>query len=175
KIQFATLDRTAEGDTDAHQFIGSLKTGYDFVFGKWSLTPMTEIDYSKAWIQSYAETGAQSLNLVYSPQEVESITSKTGMTINHEFTWGTTQLQPFLQTSYVHEFSGHPSSVQTRFVSGSSFETSIPEADPDYVEMGGGIAIQWDSRWRLKLSYQTDLARSSYESHRLDANLSFSF
>jgi outer membrane autotransporter protein len=172
------VDRIALGSTKGRNLSGSLSAGYDFTIGALSLTPSIGYVYVGSTVNSFAEHGAQGLDLAYDRQGYRSGTGKAGLNLSYAWKLSSAVLVPYLRSEYVREFEKDVSLFTVHFVndpfthSGNPTPLVIVAADnPDtsYLRFAAGISAQFKHGISGYVDYQRfqGLQYFSYQSFSL--------
>ena len=159
---------STHGDTNGNEWRIGLNSGYDFVFGAFTVGPRLGVLYRENTMDDFKESGHTGLELAYGNQNFRSLTLRPGVYGSYAFStsWGV--VIPTMTLEYVHEFLDDQRSVQFSFVQDPQnrrflFETTPP--DRDYMNLGLGVSmvlpqgIQPFLNFRDMLAYQD---RSTY-------------
>ena len=157
KIQFGTIDRTAQGNPGAWEFDAAISTGYNFEAGGFVFGPMTSLQYTYFGVGGFAETGAGSLNLDVDPYNSSSLLYTLGFQIAYPIEVTSAWLvTPMLFASWQHEFLQNAYNINAAFLGGGpaapfSYETEDPLRD--FLYGGVGLNIEFLDRWNFFFSY----------------------
>src|SRR5690606_30822268 len=101
---FGLVTVDAFGSTGGLTVSGGVSGGYDFLVGRLTISPAVGVFYIDAKIDSFTESGAGGLNLMYDDQRFKSLTANAGlrMTLAWNQSWGV--LLPHLRADFVREF-----------------------------------------------------------------------
>jgi outer membrane autotransporter protein len=159
---------TTHGDTNGNEWKIGLNSGYDFVFGAFTVGPRLGVLYREITMDDFTESGHTGLELAYSNQNIQSLTLRPGVYGSYAFStsWGV--VIPQMTLEYVHEFLDDQRSVQFSFAQDPQnrrflFRTTPP--DRDYLNLGLGVSmvlpqgVQPFLNFRDMLAYQD---RSTY-------------
>ena len=179
RIQFGTIDRTAQGNTGAWEFDAAVATGYDFEAGGFVFGPMTSLQYTYLGVQGFTETGAGSLNLEVDPYNSSSLLYSLGGQVAYpiEATKDLT-LTPMIFASWQHEFLQNAYNINSAFVGGGpaapfSYETEEPLRD--FLYAGAGIGWSWGDRWEGYVSYSASAGNPQVISHNIYVGVGVKF
>lgn len=161
RINWATLDRTADGEPDGMEYFALFGTGYDFLIGNWTLGPQISAQYTKVELDGFTERGAGSLSLRLDDIEAESLRSYVGGRI--AYTWKVREnvaVIPELRVFWKHEFLEGSENLRANLDLGRGpgfdFETSSPERDAVYA--GAGVGFQIGPRFYGNVYYNADFS-----------------
>ena len=159
---------TTHGDTNGNEWRIGLNSGYDFVFGAFTVGPRLGVLYREFTMNDFKESGHTGLELSYDDQFIRSLTLRPGIYGSYAFStsWGV--VIPQMTLEYVHEFLDDQRNVQFSFVQDPQnrlflFQTTPP--DRDYLNLGLGVSMVLPSGWQPFLNFRDMLAyndRSTY-------------
>jgi outer membrane autotransporter protein len=159
---------STHGDTNGNEWRIGLNSGYDFVFGAFTVGPRLGVLYREITMNDFKESGHTGLELSYSNQNIQSLTLRPGVYGSYAFStsWGV--VIPQMTLEYVHEFLDDQRSVQFSFVQDPQnrrflFETTPP--DRDYMNLGLGVSMVLPQGLQPFLNFRDMLAyqdRSTY-------------
>ncbi len=147
-----SISRTADADYDGQQYSVYLGGGYDVpVSGivNFTFTPLLSLQWSRLHLDSYTETGADSLNLSVESQDYDVLQSGVGGRIAHPIKLKTCTLTPEIYGKWLYDFLGEEVAMTSTFTGGGgSFETK--GFKPARSSFNGGT--------KLALEFSRDLA-----------------
>lgn len=157
KIQFGTIDRTAQGKPGAWEFDSALASGYNFEAAGFVFGPVTSLQYTYLGVQGFTETGAGSLDLDVDPYNSSSLLYSLGGQVAYPIqATRKLQLTPMVFASWQHEFLQNPYNINSAFVGGGNAAPFVYETeDPlrDFLYAGVGLAWALGERWEGYVSY----------------------
>jgi outer membrane autotransporter protein len=171
KIQFGTIDRTAQGNPGAWEFDAALATGYNFEAGGFVFGPVTSLQYTYLGVQGFTETGAGSLNLDVDPYNSSSLLYSLGAQVAYPIEVSKDfSVTPMIFASWQHEFLQNSYNINSAFVGGGpaapfSYETEEPLRD--FLYAGAGIGWEWGDRWEGYVSYSASAGNPQVISHNI--------
>ncbi len=175
-VIFAGLGRTANRSVNGGAFNGALETGYDFRFTKAILTPAATLFYSRARVDGFTETGADSLNLSVDSQTAESLQGGIGFRAARPFKYCGTDAMVQVSAFYQHEFSNDSRGVNARLAqTGSGFTIQTDRPHRDFVVLGGGLSFNIRRHLSLHANYNAELGGSEYTAHLVSAGIKWEF
>ncbi len=112
-------------------YSAGLSGGYDFLVGGLTLSPTIGFFYIDATIDSFTESGAAGLNLIYDEQTFQSFTGNLGFRVTYAWnlSWGV--LLPHLRVDYVREFKDRRRCVRRTLRGGSECEEHAADSGGD--------------------------------------------
>ena len=175
-LQFGTINRVTHGDTLGHQGNVFFEGGYEYTRGRWSLVPTASIQYTKLWIQRFAETGAESLNLQISDQKADSLQSGLGGRLIYTYKTRGIRIQPQIQITYQHEFAQDSRIIDARLTQGSEpFQVQTESANRNFGLIMGGVNLELSDALNLNLNYQTNVGQNNFSAHAISAGVNIVF
>jgi len=168
---------TAKGNTGAMQYMTSINAGYQYHYKGLSITPSIGLNYANTQVDNFQETGANTWNVAYQSQEIESLTTTIGTQIAYAIQTDWAILTPQLQGEWVHEFSYDAQQQQVTFVNdpNSAFTIWSDNPDRDYFKLGVNMAAQFTHSWSGFFAYNTLLGRNYVSNHSISAGIRLAF
>jgi outer membrane autotransporter protein len=174
---FAVAGST-RGNTDGDEFRVGVNTGYDFLFGRFTVGPRVGVLYRETTIDDYRESGRTGLELAYDNQNVQSLTTTAGVFGSVAISTGIGVIVPQVTAEYVHEFLDDQRSVGFRLVQDLGrtrflYQTEAP--DRDYFNVGAGVAMVLPNGFQPFLNYRELLGYRDRSSHTVTVGLRVPF
>ena len=174
---------TASASPDAQQWGASIGGGYDFKLNDQGTqaTLSGHLNYLKATLDSYDETGAETFNLHLEQNTLKSLTFNFGGEISHTFSMSWGVLVPRLRADWVHEFEGNSVPINGWLLAdpiggtSNSFTYQSDQQDPDYFLLGAGASAVFSHGVQAFLLYQTTLGKENYTDNQIAAGIRFEF
>lgn len=143
------INTDATGDTDGMTLSGGLSAGYDFLLGGLTISPNVGFFYIDTTIDSFTESGAGGLNLIYDEQKFKSLTGNAGVRLTYAWNvaWGV--LLPHLRADYVREFEDDVDVFGVRFAADPNAASAPPvlvatdNPDTSYWRLAAGFSAQF--------------------------------
>jgi outer membrane autotransporter protein len=150
----------AKGDTDGMTLSGGLSMGYDFLLGGLTISPNVGVFYIDTTIDSFTETGAGGLNLLYDEQKFKSMTGNLGLRLTYAWnvSWGV--MLPHLRADYVREFEDDVDVFGVRFAADPNAASTPPvlvatdNPDTSYWRLAAGFSAQFKHGVSGYIEYQ---------------------
>ncbi len=101
-----------EADPDGDHFIAGAKGGYLMPLGSVRVGPVIALDYAKAKVDGYTETGDPVLNLNVDSLSYKSLRGSVGVEVRGDFAGGGAQLRPFASAMIEKDFTGDERTVR---------------------------------------------------------------
>jgi outer membrane lipase/esterase len=175
-IAFSGVSRVATSSVDGNQLNVALETGYDARVAQFIVTPAVTLNYSQAWVGSFTESGAGSLNLRVSSQSADSVQTGVGLRLSRPFQSGQTLILPQLYAFYQHEFAGDSRGLDARLAqTGSTFLFQTDSPSRDFALLGAGLALGLRKNLTFQATYNAEVGRSGYTPHVVSAGLRYEF
>ncbi len=178
RIEFGTIDRTANSNFDAWTGTALLETGYAFQLGAFRIGPVVSAQYTKLDADDFTEKNAKSLNLKVSDFDNESFQTNVGariaapVVVSPEVT-----LVPELRVLWNHEFMQDNASYLARLDGGKGRSFRYDQTSPsrDSVTVGTGFAAHLGANWNATAFYNVNCGSSQSVTHSVSASVGFSF
>lgn len=119
-IERAGVVEEMEADPDGNHFIAGAKGGYLMPLGSVRVGPVVALDYAKAKVDSYTETGDPVLTLNVDSLTYRSLRGSIGVELRGDFAGGGVQIRPFASAVVEKDFTGDERTVHFS-------QTSAPE------------------------------------------------
>ncbi len=169
----------AAGAPDGDELSLHLGFGYDFRVGEaLNLSGFVNGNYVRATVDSYTETGADLLNLIYDEQELESLLAEIGVELTYPYSlsWGV--VQPLVRVAFLRELEDDPQIVRARFAedsTGRRFRLASERPDRSYLNVALGLTATLQRGWATYFQYDTDLERDDLDIYTLSGGFRFQF
>jgi len=177
-IDFSTVDRTARSNPNGGSFSTYLDAGYDWKVGGFTFGPLLSAQYTYAGTTSFAETGADSLDLRVGQQNANSIRTNVGGRV--AFYWQVTDsisIVPEGRMFWQHEYLNGPRGISASLDGGNGpgfgYTTTAPGRDSVFA--GAGVSANFGDRWSTAFYYNADFGRQDFVSHMISASLGWKF
>jgi len=173
-----TLGPTS-GDTDGNEFRIGVNTGYDFLFGRFTVGPRVGVLYRETTIAGFRESGSTGLELAYDNQNVQSLTTTVGVFGSVAISTGFGVIVPQASAEYVHEFLDDQRSVGFRLLQDPTpgrrylFQTDPP--DRDYFNLGVGVSMVLANGVQPFLNFRELVGYKDRSSHTVTLGLRVPF
>lgn len=177
RIQFASINRTADQDYDGQQYSTKFTFGYPLAIAdNWSLVPIVSLMYSHLNIDGFTETGAGALNLIVEDQSYDFLQQGLGAKIVHEFVDGNKQKWvPSLHAMWLYDYIGDPAAATSTFTAGgASFQTEGLEPEQSSLNAGAGLTVYATEVLSLSFGYDFEY-REDYTGHSGTGTLRYEF
>lgn len=168
---------SARSEPHGHQFAGSVRVGFDAQAGACWLGPFARVDYIHTAIDGYTERGAGPFDLSVERQRVDSLRTRIGGQASHRIGVDGAAVVPQVRAAWVHEHLDDARTINTQFVSipGVNFGVPTDNGDRDYVELGAGVAVEFDDGAMLYAEYEIELGNQDRDSHLVSVGVRFTF
>jgi outer membrane autotransporter protein len=169
---------STSGDTNGNEFKLGVNTGYDFIFGRFTVGPRVGVLYRETTIEGYRESGHTGVELSYDNQNIQSLTTTAGVFGSVALSTGFGVIVPQATAEYVHEFLDDQRSVGFRLVQDLGqrrllYQTDLP--DRDYVNLGVGVSMVLPNGMQPFLNFREMLAYRDRSSHTVTLGLRVPF
>lgn len=177
-IEFTGLDRRAHAKYNGTEYTGFLTTGYDYYCNDIEITPFATLLYSHLHIDSYTETGADSLNLHIDKQNYDFVESGLGLKLAYLYQTDCGTFIPELHTIWLHDFEGNGLDVTAAFTglgaAGGTFKNKGPGFDRNTWNIGASVTCLNSGNFSVVAGYDYERSRSYYN-HQGLLELSYDF
>ncbi|MBN2190413.1 MAG: autotransporter outer membrane beta-barrel domain-containing protein, partial [Candidatus Aureabacteria bacterium] len=163
-IDFGSVSRHAESDYDGQQYSTYIAGGYQFDLKGIKVSPLASLTWSHLRLESYSETGADSLNLKVKSHDYDLLQSGLGAKIEYNYNMhnGFTFI-PEIHAMWLYDFIGDECEVTSRFSGGGgSFETTGIKPARHSLDIGTSLKLDTGSDISLILSYDFELKEDYY-------------
>jgi uncharacterized protein YhjY with autotransporter beta-barrel domain/phospholipase/lecithinase/hemolysin len=111
-IERAGVVSELEADPDGDHFVAGAKGGYLFPMGAVRVGPVVGLDYAKAKVDGYTESGDPVLSLNVDDLSYKSLRGSLGVELRGDFAGGGVQLRPFASAVVEKDFTGDERTVR---------------------------------------------------------------
>ena len=101
-----------DADPKGHHFLIGAKGGYLMPMGAVRVGPVVALDYAKAKVDGYTESGDPALTLNVDSLSYKSLRGSAGVEVRGDFAGGGVQLRPFASAMVEKDFSGDERTVR---------------------------------------------------------------
>lgn len=142
RINFGTLDRTADADANGDQFSMYVETGRNRQIGYVLVQPLFGLQFIHLNQEAFRETGANAANLAFPTNTVDSFRSALGARIARSYGAGGGVVIPEVRLRWIHEFLDEAEFITPRIADGAaSFAVQGVELGRDFFVLGAGINV----------------------------------
>jgi uncharacterized protein YhjY with autotransporter beta-barrel domain/phospholipase/lecithinase/hemolysin len=154
------------------------RAGYLFGFGRLRVGPFVGLDYARAEIEAYTETGDQVLTLNVEDQEADRLLGSVGVELRADLDMGGNSIRPYLMVAAEQELE-----EEARFVRYAG--TAAPEivnrwtidpgsSDP-HAKIAGGVDLGLTNRFTLQITGATTVGQDGGDESSASVALRFGF
>jgi outer membrane lipase/esterase len=118
-----------EADPKGHHFLVGAKGGYLMPMGIFRVGPVIALDYAKAKVDGYTETGDPVLTLNVDSLSYKSLRGSAGIEVRSDFEGGGVQLRPFVAAVVEKDFSGDERTIRFAQTSAPTIVNSFQLSD----------------------------------------------
>jgi len=165
-ISFSGLNRTANSAPGAGELDSMLAAGYNWKKGNWSFGPVSSLQYTYFGMNSFNETGAQSLD--YQGLNWNSSSMIYNLGANCAYAWQANRdlmVVPQINLAWQHEFLQNSYAI-TGNLAGSGVPVSNSSSAPlrDSLYTGIGVTLEYRKKWHTGLFYNAAAGNNNLES-----------
>jgi phospholipase/lecithinase/hemolysin/uncharacterized protein YhjY with autotransporter beta-barrel domain len=177
-IERAGVVQEMEADPKGNHFIAGAKGGYLMPVGSVRVGPVVGLDYAKAKVDGYTETGDPVLTLNVDSLTYRSLRGSAGVELRGDFEGGGVQLRPFASAVVEMDFTGDGRTVSFSQTSAPIIVNSFAFADASkkaYGRMSGGFSAAILSSVSLDVAGSATIGKDQGEETSAQLGLRFSF
>jgi outer membrane autotransporter protein len=144
-----------------------LAAGYNFRPGNWTFGPITSLQYTYLGVNSFNESGAQSLDLAAQGWNTSSLLYSLGA--QAAYTWKATRnltIVPQINLSWQHEFLQNPYTINST-MGGAYFANLSATPIRDFLYGGVGMTLEFKERWFTSIFYNAAAGNSDLSSQNI--------
>ena len=144
-----------EADTDGNHVIAGAKAGYLMPLGSVRVGPVAGLDYAKAKVDGYTESGDPALTLNVDSLNYSSLRGSLGVELRGDFAGGGVQLRPYAAAMVEKDFTGDGRTVRFAQTSAPTIVNSFELEDASkkaYGRFTGGFSAAIFSTVSLEVS-----------------------
>jgi uncharacterized protein YhjY with autotransporter beta-barrel domain/phospholipase/lecithinase/hemolysin len=142
-IERAGVVQEMEADPKGNHFIAGAKGGYLMPLGAVRVGPVIGLDYAKAKVDSYTETGDPALTLDVDSLTYKSLRGSLGLEVRGDFAGGGVQLRPYAAAVVEKDFTGDERTIRFAQTSAPTIVNSFVLEDASkkaYGRFSGGFS-----------------------------------
>jgi uncharacterized protein with beta-barrel porin domain len=169
----------ANSDTTAFQYGFASDLGYEFNIGAFTITPVSRVQYVKADVSSYEESGASPLNLKVGSQDATSLTTNAGLSLGYTVSTQYGVLEPTIRAEYVHEFENDDNGAKIRYIADptatSAFNIITENPNRNYGIVGAALTGTLAGGWSAFTDFETVVGMGNFDIYTLRAGFRKTF
>lgn len=174
-VQFGSIDRIAESDYDSTVSSAYVETGINIKAGETTVTPAISLQVASVDTEQYDETGADSLNLSYDSNKVDSYKMALALELSREIIAKRNKsLSASIKLKVDHEF-GDKRQIQVAHLGGSQgqdIELNGRDISRDTITVGTSLKAKTNENTQVSLDYSYSL-NEDLDSHYLGLLLKY--
>lgn len=149
---------STRGQRDGDQWFGSATAGYEHRSGGWLWSPYLSLDWARADLDAFTESGGASEQLLaIGDQSVDLLTSGLGLRMEYamERAWGS--FVPYARAEWRHDFHDASSATLSYadWAASPIYRASSDSGDRDYYRLGIGFDLRTRHGFRVGFGYET--------------------
>ena len=175
-IAFASIARAASAKPRASEVNCYAATRYDFKKGDSdTISPLAELNYDRMRIDSFAESGADALDLAVNSQTAQSLRSNIGLRYDDKSIVDGYKMASYISAGWRHEFKD-TNTMEASFASAGSAPFVITAGDlgNNGLLAGVGTAFNWGTDVTVNVDYSGDF-RARLTQHALNVGTHIKF
>jgi uncharacterized protein YhjY with autotransporter beta-barrel domain len=182
------LGTTARAEPTSENHSVEFNTGYNFHVGALTTGPILGLDYRNGSLDGYDEHGDSRASLRYEQQNYDSLISRAGWQASYRIETGFGAITPQVRAAWEHEFLNENEFIKVslvnspyRWLAGGSSRPNYSVSarttspDEDYLNVGGGVLIEFGPEFSIILNYEGHVFRSDSVEHFASIVMSLEF
>ena len=152
-ITFPGMNRTANSSPGAGELDSLIAAGYNWRKGNWAFGPVSSLQYTYFGMNSFNETGAQSLDYQGLNWNTASMIYNLGG--NCAYSWQATRnlmVVPQINLAWQHEFLQNPYAINGN-LSGAPVSNTSSAPLRDTLYTGVGVTLEFKKNWNTAFFY----------------------
>ncbi|MDI6451289.1 autotransporter outer membrane beta-barrel domain-containing protein [Anaerobaca lacustris] len=176
RIEVGALNGAAHSSHDGDVYSAHGETGWNLHLHRWTLQPFAALRYTFLDEQSYAESGAEGVNLRVNDRKTDALTSNLGLRFACHFEKDDWLCIPEATIAWDHDFDLDDRRITAAFegAPATTFVTDGRPIDRDGVVLGGALTVIRKNNLSLSLRYTGEL-RSHSRAHALTGGIRYEF
>jgi uncharacterized protein YhjY with autotransporter beta-barrel domain/phospholipase/lecithinase/hemolysin len=177
-IERAGVVSELEAEPDGNHFIAGARGGYLMPVGSVRVGPVVGLDYAKAKVDGYTETGDPVLTLNVDSLTYRSLRGSLGVELRGDFAGGGVQLRPFASAVVEKDFTGDARTVRFSQTSAPTIVNSYAFDDASkkaYGRLSGGFSAAILKSVTLDVAGSVTAGKDQGEETSAQLGLRFSF
>lgn len=177
RIRFSGIDRTASSNPNGNLLSLYGGIGRNYNLGGWDIAPHLSVQYLNSKIDSYTESGADSLNLAVASQRSEVWQPGIGAKISNTYTTSYGAWSPSFSASYQHRYGDNSSHVSTQLNEAQTpvFHTETAGVSDNFGAAAIGITALFNNNTTLNLEYSAMLGDGNYREQSVQLGMRCEF
>jgi autotransporter-associated beta strand protein len=174
-ITFPGMNRTANSTPGAGELDSMIAAGYNFRKGNWAFGPVSSLQYTYFGMNSFNETGAQSLDYQGLNWNTASMIYNLGA--NCAYNWKASRnltVVPQVNLAWQHEFMQNPYNINGN-LSGTPVVNTSSAPLRDTLYTGVGVTLEYKKRWNTAFFYNAAAGNSDLVSQNIFWSLGCKF
>ncbi len=175
-LEIGSITRRATSSHDGQAFGGLVSGGYIWQLKSWALEPFASLQYTYLDEDSFAESGAGSVDLSVADRQTQALVSELGLRLAHVWKQANFTLIPELSAAWSHDFDIDDRDIVSSFAGSPGVTFTLPGQDiaPDGLVTGAGVTLILTHGISTSVIYNGEL-RDNYTAHAIQGELRFSF
>lgn len=176
-IRYSGFAGTASGEADGSMLGLAVSAGADVSRGEWLFSPYARVEYMRAEIDPYRESGGAGLALRFDDQTVTSLTTALGARVSRTIgmSWGV--LVPGAHLEWEHEFRDDRRTIDAAFAAAPEARLALPtdEPDRDHFNVGVGVSAVFARGRSAFITVESVLGQDDVTDHTIEAGVRLEF
>jgi outer membrane autotransporter protein len=176
RVVIGPIEREARSDHDGDMFSAFAEGGYTIDVNAWALQPFASLHYLNLDEEGFAEKGADSVNLIISARETESLVSELGLRFTRLYEVEKGTLIPEVSLAWSYDFDIDDRMITTALAGApdSAFSIKGQHVEKQGLTIGAGITFLNKGGFTTSVKYNGEF-RDSYGAHGIIGELRYEF
>ena len=181
QIQFPGIDRTAQSKYGGHEATAYVTTGYHLFAGRFVITPLASLQYTRLDLNGYVETGAGDIDLRVKSQRYDFLESALGVMVGRPVATSTGTIVPEAHVKWFHELINPDIRDSAAFTAAGSPSFVTPGLTTADNTFNPGVGLTFIScgctsrTWSLGAAYDYYWRDDQYSAQRIMAKFTMRF
>jgi autotransporter-associated beta strand protein len=174
-IAFSGLNRSASSSPGAGELDSMIAAGYNWRKGNWAFGPVSSLQYTYFGMNSFNETGAQSLD--YQGLNWNSASMIYNLGGNCAYSWQANRdlmVVPQINLSWQHEFLQNPYAINGS-LGGAPVANTSSAPLRDWLYTGVGVTLEYKKNWNTAFFYNAAAGNRDLVSQNIFWSLGMKF
>ena len=174
-IEIPGLNRTANSSPGAGELDSMIAVGYNWREGNWAFGPVSSLQYTYFGMNSFNETGAQSLD--YQGLNWNSASMIYNLGGNCAYSWQANRdlmVVPQINLAWQHEFLQNPYAINGS-LGGASVENTSSSPIRDWLYTGVGVTLEYKKNFVMSFFYNVAAGNKDLLSQNIFWSLGMKF
>jgi len=172
------ITRTATSSPYGRMFNGTVESGYGIKRGNWTINPTVAVQGSSSSVDSFTETGANSLDLHLRQDNAYSLRSSAGARLAYNWKLSrTVTVIPQASALWQHEYLGNARTLHATLDGGNGapFDYRTETVGRNSAYTSAGFSVNFAKSWDVSATYGVNFGRGDYNSQAVSLDVGYKF